>query len=97
MACVARLAKPIDISSIQIGPARILHLPGEPMIEFQHYAQRVLPGKFVAVAGYGLATPGYVCTEEAFTQGGYEPSASNVVPESEKAVKQAIREALAVD
>ena len=96
LACAARLAKPIDISSLQIGPARILHLPGEPMIEFQHYAQRVLPGGFVAVAGYGLATPGYVCTEEAFTQGGYEPSASNVVPESEKAVKQAIRVALPV-
>ncbi len=97
LACVARLAKPIDISSIQIGPARMLYLPGEPMVEFQHYAQRILPGKFVAVAGYGLATPGYVCTEEAFSQGGYEPSASNVVPESEKAVKQAICRVMAVE
>ncbi len=97
LACSARLAKPIDVSSIQIGPARILHLPGEPMIEFQHYAQRILPEDFVAVAGYGLATPGYVCTEEAFKQGGYEPGASNVVPGSEKDVKRAIREALAVE
>lgn len=97
LACMDRLAKPIDISSIQIGPARIVHLPGEPMVEFQHYAQRILPEGFVAVAGYGLATPGYVCTEEAFKQGGYEPGASNVVPESEKAVKEGIRKALGAE
>lgn len=97
LACMDRLAKPIDISSIQIGPAQIVHLPGEPMIEFQHYAQRILPDEFVAVAGYGLATPGYVCTEEAFEQGGYEPGASNVVPESEKAVKEGIRKALGAE
>jgi hypothetical protein len=97
LSCIARLAEPMDVSCLQIGPARILYLPGEPMVAFQHFAQQVLPDTFVAVAGYGLASTGYICTEEAFKQGGYEPSASNVVPESEKALKEAIQEALETD
>jgi hypothetical protein len=97
LACYERLQKPIELTSFWIGPARIVHLPGEPMIEFQHFAQQVLAGEFVAVAGYGLATPGYVCTEKAFEEGGYEPSASDVVPESEKVVKRAIRRLLTAE
>ncbi len=97
LASIARLAEPIDVSCLQIGPARILYLPGEPMVAFQHFAQQVLPDAFVAVAGYGLASTGYICTEEAFKQGGYEPSASNIVPESEKALKDAIRRALGAE
>ena len=97
LACYKRLQKPIELTSFRIGPARIVHLPGEPMIEYQHFAQGVLPGEFVAVAGYGLATPGYVCTEKAFEEGGYEPSASDIVPESEKVLKPAIRRLLAAE
>jgi len=82
---------------VWIGPARVVHLPGEPLIAFQHYAQGLLPDEFVAVAGYGLGTPGYVCTEKAFEQGGYEPSASGVVPESEQLVNKAIRQLLGVE
>ena len=67
------------------------------MIAFQHYATGLLPQEFVAVAGYGIGTPGYVCTGEAFEQGGYEPSASAIVPESERLVKKAIRQLLGVE
>ncbi|OHB85598.1 MAG: hypothetical protein A2V98_25430 [Planctomycetes bacterium RBG_16_64_12] len=97
IACFERLKQPIELSALGIGPARIVHLPGEPMIEFQHFAQGLLPGGFVAVAGYGIGTPGYVCTERAFEEGGYEPSASAVVPQSEEVVKTAIRQLLAVE
>jgi hypothetical protein len=45
----------------------------------------------VAVAGYGMGTPCYICTEESFKVGGYEPGASAVQPKSEKIVKKAIR------
>jgi len=97
IACYERLKEPIELSSLWIGPARILHLPGEPMIEYQHYAQGLLPGEFVAVAGYGIATPGYVCTEQAFEEGGYEPSASAVVPQCETVLKAAIRQLLGAE
>jgi hypothetical protein len=85
-----RLGRPVELTSLAMGSVRVVHLPGEPMIEFQHFAQRSMPEAFVAVAGYGLASPGYVCTEKAFEEGGYEPSASAVVPKSEQLVKDAI-------
>ncbi len=85
---------PLEISFLQLGAARVLNLPGEPMLEFQRYAQGLLPGEFVAVAGYGDLSPGYLCTDRAFEEGGYEPSASNAGPGTELRVKQTIRELL---
>ena len=78
-----------------MGNVRIVHLPGEPMIEFQQYAQRLLPQQFVAVAGYGDGGPGYLCTEESFGHGGYEPTATMVAPQGETVLKTALRELLA--
>ena len=64
------------------------------MIAFQKYAQETLPDQFVAVAAYGPCGTCYLCTEESFGQGGYEPRASAVVPESEAVLKTAIRQLL---
>jgi len=97
IACGERLAKPIELCSLQIGDVHIVHLPGEPMLEFQMYAQRTLPEKFVAVAGYGMGTPCYICTEASFKEGGYEPGASAVQPQSEGLLKTAIRGMLGVE
>jgi hypothetical protein len=85
----------IDISALFLNGAAVLHLPGEPLLEFQKYAQRLLPGRFVAVAGYGDIGPGYICPDRAYEEGGYEPSASNVAPGAEGAVKSAIRALIA--
>ncbi|NQT16008.1 MAG: hypothetical protein HQ582_24850 [Planctomycetes bacterium] len=92
-----RIEEPIQLSSLEIGPVRILHLPGESMIEFQLYAQRLLADGFVAVAAYGDCGPGYICTEKAFDEGGYEPTDSLVVPRSESILKTAIRQLLGVE
>jgi hypothetical protein len=85
-----RSGQPIELNALQIGNVDIVHLPGEPMVEFQLFAQRLKPGTFVAVAGYGDCGPGYLCPARAFGEGGYEPTASNVKPESEVLLKQAI-------
>jgi hypothetical protein len=90
----AARTQPLELSALDIGRVRILHLPGEPMLEFQRYAQRLRPEDFVAVAGYGDTSPGYLCTDQAFAQGGYEPSASNAGPGTEALVKEAIRKLL---
>ena len=94
VARVERLKCPIELSSLQIGRIHILHLPGEPMVEFQLFAQRLLPDHFVAVAGYGDGSPGYICTERAFAEGGYEPGASAVDPKSEAVLRAAIGQLL---
>jgi hypothetical protein len=85
---------PFTATALALGDIRILHLPGEPMLEFQKYAQSLRPKGFVAVAGYGDLSSGYLCTDRAWTEGGYEPSASNSGPGTETAVKKAIQELL---
>jgi hypothetical protein len=92
-----RKDRPIELSCLEIGDVRVLHLPGEPMVAFQQYAQQRKPAAFVAVAGYGDCGPGYLCTQQAFREGGYEPTASAVVPESEAALKKAIDGLLGVE
>lgn len=88
----ANRKEPFSAILLSVGGVRILHLPGEPMLEFQRYAQGLRNDEFVAVAGYGDLSPGYLCTDRAWTEGGYEPSASNSGPGTEIAVKKAIQE-----
>ena len=75
----------IPVSCLGIGPARVLHLPGELFVEYQLAAQAIRPDLFVATAAYGDYAPGYIGTAAAYFQGGYEasPRASNVGPGSE--------------
>lgn len=93
-AAFAARKTPLELSVLEIGGASLLHLPGEPMLEFQKYAQDLAAGRFVAVAGYGDISPGYLCTDRAFDEGGYEPSASNGAPGTEARAKTAIRQLL---
>lgn len=88
--------EPLEVLALHLGPVRILHLPGEPMLEFQWYAQRRLRGEWVAVAGYGDIAPGYLCTDQAIREGGYEPSASHLAPGGEALLKRAVEQALAL-
>lgn len=96
-AFLQRSARPIELSSLEIGNMHILNLPGEPLIDFQLYAQGLKPADFVAVAGYGDCGPGYICPEKAYRDGGYEPTDANVKPESEALLKKAIAALLGVD
>jgi len=85
----------VDITSYRLGPATILHLPGEPFVEYQLFAQSVRSDDFVAVTAYGELGPGYICTDKAFAEGGYEPTQSFVGPPSETLLKASIHQVLA--
>jgi len=89
-AAFAERAEPLEAVLVEIGAARVLHLPGEPMLEFQNYARRLRPKEFVVLAGYGDISPGYLCTDKAYTEGGYEPSAANAAPGVQARVQEAI-------
>jgi hypothetical protein len=93
---VERLGRPITVSSLQLGNVHIVHLPGEPMIDYQFFAQQAKARDFVAVAGYGDCGPAYICTDKACAEGGYEPSATNVGPGTEALLKNAIQALLGV-
>jgi hypothetical protein len=82
----------VDCSRLRIGPATILHLPGEVFVEYQLFAQSLRPDDFIAVAAYGEGGPGYVCLDGSAAEGGYEPTASYVGPPSESRLKATIAE-----
>lgn len=87
--------KKIDMTCLKLGNARILHLPGEPFVEYQLAAKAYRKDLFVAVAGYGDYAPGYICNEEGYRQGGYEAGqASAANPEVEKVLMGAIHKLL---
>ena len=88
----ARLDQPIELGCLRLGQRiRVLHLPGEPFVEFQLYAQRTSPQAFVAVAGYGDGGPWYIPTAPAYAQGGYEPSVAFVSAQAEEKLRDALR------
>lgn len=87
--------RPITLTSVHAGGLRLLHLPGEAAVEFQLFAQELCPDKFVAVAAYGDCGPAYINLERFTAEGGYEPGAAQVVPETEALLRSAIRALLA--
>jgi hypothetical protein len=84
----------VEITCYRLGPATILHLPGEAFVEYQLFAQSMRPRDFIAVAAYGELGTGYICTDKAFAEGGYEPTQSFVGPPSEALLKASIRNVL---
>jgi len=86
----------IDVTCLVVGRARVLHMPGELFVEYQLAASAVRPDLFVAMAAYGEGAPGYIGTEVAYAQGGYETSerASQVAPGVEKVLINAINQLL---
>jgi hypothetical protein len=68
-------------------------MPGELFIEYQLAAQNERPKGFVCMAAYGDYGPGYIGTEIAYTQGGYEtsPGASRVAPTAEHVLMPVVR------
>lgn len=85
----------IDLTCLHLNGARVLHLPGEPFVEYQLYAQHVASERFVAFAGYGDGATGYIPTAVAYDEGGYEASfVAFLAPESEAILQQAIQQLL---
>ena len=86
----------IDVGCLRLGRARVLHLPGELFVEYQLAARKLRPDLFVALAAYGDYGPGYIGTEIAYPQGGYEtgPKASLVAPAVERVLMDVIKRLL---
>lgn len=93
---LSREQRPIDITCLDLGPVQIVHLPGEPFIEYQLHAQQQKPGSFVCVAGYGDGGTWYIPTAAAYPEGGYEVSVAFVAPDSEAILHKAMGKVLNV-
>jgi hypothetical protein len=88
-----RLERPIDLTCLDLGKALVLHLPGEPFIEYQLKAQELRKDAFVCVAGYGDDGPGYIPTSHAYFEGGYEVTVA-LAADSEQPLQKAMAKLL---
>ena len=86
----------IDLSCLQLGDIRIVHMPGELFVEYQLAAKQMRPDLHVAMAAYGDYGPGYIGTEIGYSQGGYEtsPRASKVDKRCEQVLMDGMRNLL---
>jgi hypothetical protein len=80
LAWLKRINRPIDFTCLELGRAQVLHLPGEPFIEYQLAAQDMKKESFICTAGYGDGGVGYIPTDKAFLEGGYEPTVALAAP-----------------
>jgi hypothetical protein len=76
-----RAGHQVGISRLRIGAVQIVHLPGEPFVEFQLFAQQATPESFVCVAGYGECGVWYFGPDSIFSdRGGYDQTWSFTEP-----------------
>ena len=86
----------ILLQKVRLTPdASLLFFPGELFVEYQIAAKAMVPDMKVGFAAYGDSGPGYIGTEIAYQQGGYEVSrVSRTAPEVEKILTEATRQLL---
>jgi hypothetical protein len=94
LAWLKRIEQVIELTCLNFGKVLVLHLPGEPFIEYQLKAQEVRNDEFVCVAGYGDGGPGYIPTAKAYDEGGYEPTVALAGPKSEETLHKAMAKLL---
>ncbi|HEY1860884.1 MAG TPA: hypothetical protein VGG61_11045 [Gemmataceae bacterium] len=94
LAWLKRIDLPIELTCLDFGKALVLHLPGEPFIEYQLKAQELRADAFVCVAGYGDGGPGYIPTAKAYLEGGYEPTVALAGPKCEEILHNAMAKLL---
>ncbi|MHB8954870.1 MAG: hypothetical protein ACYC4U_18010 [Pirellulaceae bacterium] len=85
------------IAAIRAGEAAFLFLPGEPFAETALAVRKASAFPFTAVIGYAEGSIGYIPTDAAFAEGGYETGPggwSYLVPGSESIVQAAASDLL---
>jgi len=84
-----------EVARMSLGPAvHFLSLPSEVVVDYQLYAQALVPERFLACAAYGDYNYFYIPTAAMYAEGGYEPAAGPYAPAIEASLKGAIEEAL---
>ncbi len=89
--------EPLQLSALHINDVSLVHLPGEPFVEYQLRTQAVYADRFVVVAGYGDGGPWYLPTAEAYLQGGYEVGVAFCDPRIDHLLTDAIDRLMARD
>jgi hypothetical protein len=89
---------PTVLQLLKVGPAYVLHMPGELFVEYQLAAQEMRKDAPVMMAAYGDYGAGYIGMKWSYPQGGYEVGAvSRVAPEVEDVLMPAMRRLLGAE
>jgi hypothetical protein len=66
-----------ELQAMKIGPYLLLTMPGEPMMQYGLHLEEAIADRAIPiVVGYSNGHIGYICTDQAFDEGGYEPNHS---------------------
>jgi hypothetical protein len=80
----------VRIGALRLGEAAFVFLAGEPFVEIGLAIRRASPWPFTVVVGYADDYIGYIPTDEAFQNGGYETHAgrwSRLAPGAEPIIR----------
>lgn len=81
----------IPFGCLTLSDIQILHLPGEPFVEYQLSAAELRPEAPVLMAAYGDGAPGYIGTTDAYKRGGFGVGfRSKVSPDAENVIQSAV-------
>src|SRR5262249_2122236 len=68
-----------EMQRLRIGPLALVSIPGEPFQEIGHAIEKQNRGALgtsgIWPVGYANDEIGYLCTDRAYVEGGYEPGA----------------------
>ncbi|HZP82242.1 MAG TPA: neutral/alkaline non-lysosomal ceramidase N-terminal domain-containing protein [Chthonomonadaceae bacterium] len=87
-----------EVAALRLGEAGFVFLPGEPFVETGLAVRASSPYPFTAIVGYAEDSIGYIPTDTAFAEGGYETGPglwAKVGPGSEPIYRDSASAALA--
>ena len=77
-------------TAVRIGPLMWVTFPGELFSAIGKRVKAACPAPYAHLMGYTNGSVGYFPTQEAFSQGGYEPAISDLDPTAESVYMRAI-------
>jgi hypothetical protein len=90
-----KAGRAIELSCLTLPGTYVVHMPGELFVEYQLAAAGLKPDATVCMAAYGDYGPGYIGTQIAYSQGGYETGyVSRTAPHVEQVLTDGLRELL---
>jgi hypothetical protein len=73
-----------ELQALKVGPFLFLTMPGEPFVEYGFRLEKAIADRAVPIiVGYANGSIGYICTDQAHKEGGYEPNNSRSGPGAE--------------
>lgn len=77
---------PIEVQCLRIGPLLVASTPGEYFCEFGIALKESLPNMTAITVNLSNGALGYIPTQTAYEEGGYEPRTTRLVPGSGEAI-----------